>query len=90
MRWVFIVRDVIARSLCQREGGTVLMLYHQLTCDNEDDMAFVAPMVCKVIRAIGDKPELNVSQVLRTNNGSSRLARMGRFQNLRPFDGASR
>ena len=82
MRWSVVIGYVIARARCQCVPRTILMLDDKLASHNEDDMAFVTPVVGNVFGAVIDKTKLDVATLAQTHRCRARLTRMHRRRKL--------
>lgn len=60
------VSNVVAHTRANVVLWPILVLDRNLAVDNEDDMACLAPLVCDVIPAEGNKTHLNVAGLARS------------------------
>jgi hypothetical protein len=57
----------------------------QLAQNDEDNMAFVTPVVSDIVWTVNDKTKLDISKLARANRRGTRRTRMHRFRDLRPI-----
>jgi hypothetical protein len=90
MRRSVSIGYVVAYARRQGVRDAMLMLDGKLARDNEDDMAFVTPVVSNVICAVFDEAKLDIAKLAHAHSRATRFARMyGRWK-VRPIRDAER
>ena len=82
-----IVADLIAHSRFNRKFSAVREFGFKLAFKTENDVTFIAPMICQIAWGLFDQPNANVAEVLSAPVRRASFAFVfGRF-NLRPVRG---